>query len=254
MDSGTGDRTPPHPRNDWALFLDVDGTLTMHAPRPEEVVLDARVTPLLQRLRTKLDGAVALVTGRSLQALDALLHPWVTPAAAGLHGLQCRPEPTGVAAPMVPAAWIAEAVEIAGRHANAVVEAHGPCLYLHWRAAPGAADAMTTFAHRLVAAVPTHRLHPGAHGIEIRPQGMDKGKAILAFMARPPFSGRIPVFAGDDPADEPGFEAVNALGGISVRVGAPRPSAARYALRDAHAVLAWLTAGGREHPEEKARE
>ena len=73
-------------------------------------------------------------------------------------------------------------------------------------------------------------------------------------MARPPFSGRIPVFAGDDPADEPGFEAVNALGGISVRVGAPRPSAARYALRDAHAVLAWLTAGGREHPEEKARE
>lgn len=254
MDSGEVDRTPPLPRDDWALFLDVDGTLTHHALRADDVVLDVRVTPLLERLRSRLDGALALVTGRSLLALDALMHPWVTPHAAGLHGLQCRPAPEEPPAHPVPAAWVAEAVEIAAQYDGAIVEAHGPCLYLHWRAAPTAAPALTALAHRIEDDVPTHRLHVGLHGIEIRPHGMDKGKAIQRFMARPPFLGRVPVFAGDDPADEPGFVAVNALGGISIRVGARRPSAARFALDDAHAVLAWLADDAARESKEHQRE
>lgn len=241
------DRTPPLLRDDAALFLDVDGTLTHHAPTPEAVVLDARVAPVLAHLQSRLGGALALVTGRSLVALDALMHPWVTPHAAGLHGLQTRPSPAGAERVIVGETWVAEAHAIADQHPGARVEAHGPCLYLHWRAAPEAAAAFTRLAHRIAEHMPSHRLHVGAHGIEIRPHGMDKGKAISAFMTAAPFAGRVPVFAGDDPADEPGFAAVNALGGVSILVGPERESAARFALRDATAVLAWLEKSGAEH-------
>lgn len=256
MISNEGDRTPPSPRDDWALFLDVDGTLTSHVARADAVVLDARVGQLLGALYERLDGALALVTGRSLAALDALFHPAPPARAAGLHGLQVRPAADDTAWASIPASWTAEALEIAGRHPGALIESHGPCLYLHWRAGPTASDDLTAFALRFAAAFPSHRLHVGAHGIEIRPHGMDKGKAIAAFMAQPPFAGRIPVFAGDDPADEPGFEAVNALGGISIRVGAaPRPSAARFTLDNPGDVLAWLAGSGPEQNfKENARE
>ncbi|MGR4875871.1 trehalose-phosphatase [Pseudoxanthomonas sp. LARHCG66] len=241
MSQNGPDRSPPPPRDDWALFLDVDGTLTAHVQRADAVVLEDRVRALLVTLQNRLGGALALVTGRSLAALDTLMRPHFPAHAACLHGVQLRPGAES-RYPSVAPAWVNEAGRIADRHPGALVEAQGPCLYLHWRAAPDAADEMTAFARRFAQAFPSHRLHIGRHGIEIRPDGMDKGVAIAAFMHRAPFAGRVPVFAGDDPADEPGFETVNALGGISVRVGEDRrASAARYLLRDPEEVLHWLS-------------
>ncbi|WP_313220306.1 trehalose-phosphatase [Pseudoxanthomonas mexicana] len=241
MSQNEGDRSPPPPRDDWALFLDVDGTLTAHVARADAVVLEDRVRHVLIRLQDRLGGALALVTGRSLAALDALMRPHVPAHAACLHGVQQRPGASVARFPPVASTWVEEAASIADRYPGALVEAHGPCLYLHWRAAPAAADAMTVFARRFATGVPSHRLHIGRHGIEIRPDGMDKGMAIADFMRCAPFAGRVPVFAGDDPADEPGFVAVNALGGISVRVGEERRnSAARFRLRNPQEVLHWL--------------
>ncbi|MEL1263011.1 trehalose-phosphatase [Pseudoxanthomonas putridarboris] len=241
MKDADADRIPPAPDADWALFLDVDGTLTHHVDTPDAVVLGEQVRPALQRLDAMLEGAVALVTGRSLEALDALLDPLRMRHVAGLHGLEYRPAGTpGSGAAPIPHRFVQAARELAARHDGAHVEAHGACLYLHWRAAPAASGPMTRLAEDIAAGLATHRLHRGAHGIEIRPRGMDKGLAIRRFMAMPPFAGRTPVFAGDDPADEPGFAVVNEMGGISVCVGARRPSLARFALADAGAVLDWL--------------
>lgn len=249
MEDTDGDRTPPSPRRDWALFLDVDGTLVPHADRPDGVVMHDRVRTLIGQLTERLDGALALVSGRSLAALDTLFHPLAVRCAAGLHGVECRTgmpvvAPSGIPTPAPLSPFAERARGLAARHEGAVVEAHGPCLYLHWRAAPDAAHELTVLAEAAERALPTHRLHRGAHGIEIRPAGIDKGMAIRRLMSNAPFAGRIPVFAGDDPADEPGFAAVNALGGISVRVGGAHDTAARFALADADAVLAWLA--GRE--------
>ena len=244
MDGDGGDQAPPLPDPRWALFSDVDGTLTTHVEHADAVVLDRRVIPLLLRLDAWLDGALALVSGRSIASLDALFHPSPPRHVAGLHGLEWRPcdGDASLASAAMPREWIARARAIETAHSGARVEAHGACLYLHWRAAPTAATAFTALAGEIARAMPTHRLHPGAHGIEIRPEGMDKGEAIRRFMTHAPFAGRTPVYAGDDPADEPGFIAVNDMGGISVRVGPPRRSAARFALPDSGAVLEWLSA------------
>ena len=75
--------------------------------------------------------------------------------------------------------------------------------------------------------------------MELKPQGIDKGAAVRGFMQEAPFIGRIPVFVGDDLTDEKGFLAVNAMQGISVKVG-EGASHAHYRLDSADAVWHWL--------------
>ena len=54
-----------------------------------------------------------------------------------------------------------------------------------------------------------------------------------------PFAGRIPVFIGDDLTDEKGFAVVNAMQGISIKVG-EGSSQAPFRLNDVDAVYSWL--------------
>lgn len=237
--------TPPEISPDWALFLDVDGCLLEHAPSPELSRVPPELGPRLRQLSQRLDGALALVSGRSLAALDRLFPECAQICMAGLHGLEWRDRGSAQASPPACAEFEelqAQAQELLRTYPSAWIEAAGPCLNLHWRADPKAAPAMTEFADAAVARLPGYRAHPGAHGIEIRPAGIDKGQAIAALMARPPFAGRRPVFAGDDPADECGFAEVNARDGISVLVGERSDTLAQYRLTDPPQVRQWLGA------------
>lgn len=246
---------PPLPGRACALFLDVDGTLVDFAPRPDAVRLRPGLTALLARLAAAHDGAVALVSGRPVEQLDALFAPLRLPAA-GLHGHQIRP--AGAALPAVPAAGLADALHalhlqaerLAHAHPGVLVEDKRSGLALHWRNAPEAAPAVAAFAQAHLPALPGFRLQPGNAVIEFVPRGSDKGRAVEALLAQPPFRGRVPVFVGDDLTDEAGFAAAHRLGGWSVLVGARAGSAARHALPDIGAVLDWLGAG---LPQEESR-
>lgn len=242
---------PPPPAIDdgCALFLDVDGTLLDFAATPDGVVVPAHLGIALSALHRRLDGALALVSGRSLGTLDALFDPLRLPAS-GLHGLERRHGRSGHRAPAPPPALARvrdEARVLAQRHAGALVEDKGAALALHWRAAPHAGPDLRAFASAALPRLPGYRLQPGNQVVELRPAGRDggrtdKGMAILAFLDEAPFAGRRPVFAGDDITDESGFAAVNARGGTSVLVGPPRPSAAHFALAGPAAVHAWIGA------------
>lgn len=234
---------PPALASDWALFLDVDGCLLEHAPAPHLARVPPRLPARLLRISQELDGALALVSGRSLQSLQQLFPECESLCFSAMHGLERRSAQSPLRAPSAPAELSRladEARRLASGYRGACVEAHGPCLNLHWRAAPEAAAAMGDFADAALARLPGYRLHRGAHGIEIRPDGMDKGRAIDELMELPPFRGRVPVFAGDDPADEPGFAAVNARSGISVLVGERSDTAARHRLAVPAQVREWL--------------
>lgn len=236
---------PPAPADDWALFLDVDGCLLDLADTPGAVSVPPRLRATLASLSRRLDGALALVSGRSLAVIDALFSPLQLPAA-GLHGLELRSatlrQPPPPRSPAL-AAIIEEANGVARDWPGVVIEDKGAALGLHWRAAPGAKEVLREFAEAALPRLPGYRLQPGNQVVELRPADGDKGAAISALLGQPPFRGRTAVFAGDDITDEAGFAAVNARAGISVLVGDREPSAAHYALRSPHAVRRWLCSG-----------
>ena len=236
---------PPRPADDWALFLDVDGCLVDFADRPDQVSVPAQLRDTLEALAARLDGALALVSGRPLRGIDRLFAP-LRLTAAGLHGLERRSAQGLHDAPEAPAALGSirgEAERLAGRWPGVVVEDKGAALGLHWRGAPAARDALLDFADAAIPRLPGYRLQHGNQVVELRPADGDKGSAIDAMLDEPPFRGRVPVFAGDDITDESGFAIVNRRGGMSVLVGTREPSAAHYALRSPEAVRRWLSEG-----------
>jgi len=238
---------PPALPPDSALFLDVDGCLLPFAPRPDAVEVPAALLARLVDLQRSLGGALALVSGRNLATLDQLFAPAVF-AAAGLHGVERRHVGQAGGVGVVPPALLRArdaAIALIDAHPGALVEDKGAALGLHWRmVAPerkaAAERALHAFAVGALTGLPGYQLQPGDHVIELRPRHADKGNAILAFLSEAPFAGRVPVFAGDDLTDEPGFRAVNAHGGISVLVGNRAGSAARFRLPDPAAIHAWL--------------
>lgn len=226
-----------------ALFLDVDGALVEFANTPDAVRIAPALVERLATLQRQFDGALALVSGRSLQTLDALFAPLRLPCA-GLHGLERRHgdviEHAPAASPEALARVREAGLEVAAKYAGTIVEDKGAALAFHWRADPLAAADFEAVAATAVMELHGYHLQHGDHVVELRPQGADKGTAIAAFLREAPFAGRKPVFVGDDLTDEHGFEVVNMQGGISVLVGAREPSCARYALHDVAAVHAWL--------------
>ena len=237
-------RGPFLPEHNLALFLDIDGTLLEIAPTPDAVVVPAALRNTLQLASAREQGALALVSGRSLAAIDRLFFPLVLPAA-GLHGAERRGADGVVTRPSVDRHMLEKAraalADLASRHTGVLLEDKGPCLALHYRAAPRFEAElhaqMTGIAGRLGDAF---ELRKGKCVLELAPLGASKRTAVEAFMREEPFAGRVPVFIGDDITDEDGFAAVNAMGGHSVRVGSPAATRARHSFATPSAVVAWL--------------
>jgi trehalose 6-phosphate phosphatase len=228
---------------DWSFFLDIDGTLLEFAARPQEVRVEAGLLDLLNQLSVSTGGAVALVSGRSVEDIDKLFLPLTFPAA-GQHGTERRAADGAIRRHAPPVERLgyaaAELVRLTAAHAGLVLENKGMTLALHYRLAPG----LRALAEREMRAIAAglgdgFELQNGKFVIEIKPSGKDKGSAIAEFIAEAPFAGRRPVFIGDDLTDEPGFDVVNRVGGHSVKVG-PGITRARWHLFDAAAVRRWL--------------
>ena len=243
-----GTAPPAHPHAAaWALFLDFDGTLIDFAMTPDAVVVPPKLRAILVACIEAFGGAVAIVSGRPISTLDALLDPLRLPAA-GLHGLELRmPDGTVEEA----AHRVSGLAELRARFrslvredARLVVEDKGSSLALHFRRAP---ERERELRELVAGATTPHNGHEVMHGkmvLEVRPAHSNKGTAIARFLQTPPFAGRTPVFAGDDITDEDGFAVVNRHGGISVKVGAGE-SEATCRVPDVAALHDWLaTAAG----------
>jgi trehalose 6-phosphate phosphatase len=226
----------------FAYFLDVDGTLVPIAESPDVVVPSGALCALLSGLSAACEGALALVSGRPLHELDVMFAPHRFPMAAQ-HGAEVR-NPGGRVTwweghlPALQAVG-AKMRRLADTDGRLRLEDKGLAISLHYRRAPHLGEGLTSTMLEMLAPYRGLRLQPGKCVLEVCPAELSKGHAVEAFMRQVPFAGRRPVYIGDDLTDESGFEAVNAMGGISIKVG-PEPSAATLRLADAAAVLHWL--------------
>lgn len=229
-----------------SLFLDFDGTLVELAERPDAVQVDARLSMLLRRLHERVGGRLALISGRSAARLHALLG--VDVLIVGSHGMEFMAT-GGAIEPVNRPATLIEVENamsrLAGSHPGTLVEVKPLGIALHFRKCPSAEAACVSLASTL-AEEHNLLLQPGKMMIEVRAGGGDKGTAIRTLMREPDMAGGRPVFMGDDLTDEPGFVAVQELGGAGILVGEQRASAARYRLDGVAATLAWLEAAAAE--------
>lgn len=236
-------RRIPAPSRDWAYFIDFDGTLVELAETPDAIVVGTRLRVLLQHLRQACQGAVAIVTGRTLATMDRhLALPWIS--AAGMHGSEyrngaSRSRDETHAVDLAPH-FERRLAPVLRKHPNLHLENKGAAVALHYRKQP----ALGAYAKRLIKQTATAYARPleilsGKYVIEAKPGGADKGRAVRRFLTEPPFKGRLPVFIGDDVTDEDAFRAVNALHGLTIKVGRGR-TAARYRLPTISAVHEWL--------------
>jgi trehalose 6-phosphate phosphatase len=234
---------PPLPDRRAALFLDLDGSLLEFADLPMRVVVPAALRGLLGDLRNALDGAVAVLSGRTLAQIDALL---AVPdlVSVGIHGSEWQAGNPGLHdSPPARAldAVRAHAHAAAARIEGLLVEDKGSALALHFRQCAHAADAVKELAHELLRIAGSgYLLQDGNHVVELKPAGADKGSALDRLMRVAPFRGRTPWMLGDDFTDEPAFERARALRGIAVVVGPRRPTRATHALPDPDAAIQWL--------------
>lgn len=229
MDVSLADLASQFAPGDTAFFFDVDGTLIDIAAHPDAVEVPRYLIDDLDRLCGAANGAVALVSGREAANIDSLFQP-LRLAVSGVHGAQLRRTPGGalieVSHPLDETLRHTLSA-LASRFDGVLVEDKGASVALHYRASPSVAPELEAEIARIIAAVDSRNLTvlPGRMVFEVKRRGHDKGAAVRAFMAEPPFAGRTPVFLGDDVTDEAGFAAVREMDGVAISVGRRLPGA-----------------------------
>jgi trehalose 6-phosphate phosphatase len=225
-----------------ALFLDLDGTLMDFRDDPAAVHAGSALCDAVAACSLSLGGALALVSGRSIADLDVSLAPNRLPAA-GIHGLERRDAAGKRHVPHILSDGLVKARKSIGAalpdDPGVSIEDKGLALAIHYRGAPERSTTIRAIARQVLADIgPTYRLLEGSDVVELLPREASKGNAVRAFMVEEPFTGRRPVFVGDDLTDLEGFQAAREMGGFGIAVG--HRVDAEYRLEDVAEVLRWL--------------
>jgi len=213
----------PH-LDETAILLDIDGTLLDLMPTPREVWVPPGLSETLKRLTERTSGALAMVSGRSLNDIDLIFAPDVFRAVAG-HGAEMRlsvdNEADDVHAPPMDKELKRRLAAIAKLSPGILLEDKGYSLALHYRLAPHAEKAIYEAVSLIRADLPTAPIEvlPGKFVCEIKHSGFTKATGVRELMQHEPFRGRRPIFIGDDVTDETVFAIMPDMNGLSFSVG-----------------------------------
>ncbi len=217
-------RSLSHHLSQTAVLLDIDGTLLDLAPTPREVWVPPGLTKTLNLLLEKTSGALALVSGRSLNDIDLIFAPEQFPAVGG-HGAELRlstdSEAVATHAPPMDKELKRRLAAIAKLSPGILLEDKGYSLALHYRLAPHAEKAIYAAVSLIRADLPNAPIEvlPGKSVCEIKHSGFNKASGVRELMTHEPFSSRRPVFIGDDVTDESVFAIMPDLNGLAFSVG-----------------------------------
>lgn len=222
--------TVPVPRsliphlNACAVLLDIDGTLLDLMPTPREVWVPPGLAKTLHRLWERTGGALALVSGRSLNDIDLIFAPDQFPAVGG-HGAEMRlnadNEAVAANAPPMDKELKRRLAAIAKLSPGILLEDKGYSLALHYRLAPHAEKAIYEAVSLIRADLPNAPIEvlPGKCVCEIKHSGFTKASGVRELMTHEPFKGRRPFFIGDDVTDETVFAIMPDMDGLAFSVG-----------------------------------
>ncbi len=222
--------TVPVPRSlvphlsESAVLLDIDGTLLDLAPTPREVWVPPGLAKTLNRLLARTNGALALVSGRSLNDIDLIFAPELFPAVGG-HGAEMRvtsdSEAVATHAPPMDKELKRRLAAIARLSPGILLEDKGYSLALHYRLAPHAEKAIYAAVSLIRADLPNAPIEvlPGKCVCEIKHSGFTKATGVRELMTHEPFKGRRPLFIGDDVTDESVFGIMPDFDGLAFSVG-----------------------------------
>lgn len=231
---------PPPPSRDWALFLDLDGTLCGYRDIPADVALSPPQQAVLGQLWQQLDGAVCVLSGRSAADLQQVFRG-LPLRLIGDHGVDAQQAHDDAFLAALQGAETALR-ELALQQPGTWVERKPASCALHYRQVPDRAACLRQALAPWLPRWPQLRLLDGHDVFEWSAASQSKGTALAAAMGKPPFAGRVPVAVGDDVTDEDAFAAATALGGFGIAVGPRHSPLARHGLADAQAVNRWLAA------------
>jgi trehalose 6-phosphate phosphatase len=207
-----------------AFLLDVDGTILDIAPTPQAVHASASLRQTLSKLTDRVEGALALVSGRPLEDLDHIFTP-LKLAAIGGHGAEIRAcanlEPDRSKGQQLDQKLRQRLQDFVAQNRGLSMEDKGFSVALHYRAVPEKARVAFEFVEEICADDPNESFEilPGKSVIEIKRAGFNKGTAVRKLMTHQPFIGRRPIFLGDDKTDESAFAVLPDFGGIPISVG-----------------------------------
>ena len=173
--------TPGH-----ALFLDFDGTLVDIASQPDAVRVEDGLVPALQSLHHFLQGALAIITGRTLADIDHYLAPLLLNVACE-HGAQHRRHhpATGVEREhhsnvALPDLRVAEQRLKAAllRYPDLLLETKTAGLALHYRNAPALEPICAKLMDDIARDIPGMEILLRKCCLELKPAGPNKGRAV----------------------------------------------------------------------------
>jgi trehalose 6-phosphate phosphatase len=215
-----------------AILLDIDGTLLDIALTPHDVRVPPTLRKTLAALQERTDGALALVSGRSLSDIDLIFAPLKLSAVGG-HGAEIRVAPNGKAngthSRFLDKKTRSRLIEVAEVDEGVIMEDKGYSVALHYRLAPDKKRAIEDAVAAICGELPTGTVEilPGKAVIEIKKSGFNKGTALRDLMAHAPFAGRKPIFVGDDVTDDAAFAVVPEFDGVAISVGRMVPGVAQ---------------------------
>jgi trehalose 6-phosphate phosphatase len=204
------------------LLLDFDGTLVDIADRPDGIDVTDTVKRLLDRAMDRLDGRVALVSGRSIAALEGFL-PDFHGTLIGTHGSERRLDGTHQNTVEFDHDTVDRLIRLAEDFAalrpEFLIERKPSGVVLHYRQAAEHGALAMRFMESLAMAADGFRLQPALMAYELKPEGVGKDIALADLLDRPGFKGTTPIFAGDDLTDEPALQLVQDRGGLAIKIG-----------------------------------
>jgi trehalose-phosphatase len=225
-----------------AVFLDFDGTLVNIARLPDQVHLAPSTRRVLRRLARHPRVTLVVISGRRRADLRRYidlrgiryfgLYGWERsrhsrlPASAVIALRRARMQ-LSIHLSSIPGIWLED------KHLSFSVHLLGVSATLQQRARRKLRILLVPFQKTL-------SIIENLRDVEVVPRCISgKGIEVQRFLATPALCRSLPIYFGDDLSDEPAFEAV--CKGISVRVGAARPTRARYSIRGPAEVAAVLT-------------